>query len=55
MKEAIEIAHIKDKLASLPRGLETRVGVDGLELSGGERQRIAIAGPYTKIKHNFYG
>ncbi len=43
LKEAIEIAHIKDKLASLPRGLETRVGVDGLELSGGERQRIAIA------------
>ena len=24
-------------------GLETKVGVDGLQLSGGERQRIAIA------------
>ena len=43
LKEAIEIAHLNEKLGSLPKGLETRVGVDGLELSGGERQRIAIA------------
>ncbi len=43
LNEAIEIAHLKEKLVSLPKGLETRVGVDGLELSGGERQRIAIA------------
>ena len=43
LKEAIEIAQLNEKLISLPKGLETRVGVDGLELSGGERQRIAIA------------
>ncbi len=43
LKEAIEIAQLNEKLVSLPKGLETRVGVDGLELSGGERQRIAIA------------
>jgi ATP-binding cassette subfamily C protein CydC len=28
---------------SLPRGLDTLVGDDGLKLSGGERQRVAIA------------
>ncbi len=43
LAQAIEIANLNDKLDSLPKGLETRVGVDGLELSGGERQRIAIA------------
>jgi ABC-type multidrug transport system fused ATPase/permease subunit len=30
-------------LRSLPRGLDTLVGDDGLKLSGGERQRVAIA------------
>ena len=43
LKEAIEIAQLNEKLGSLPKGLETKVGVDGLELSGGERQRIGIA------------
>ena len=33
---------------SLPRGLETRVGDDGLKLSGGERQRVAIARAFLK-------
>ena len=30
-------------IASLPEGLETRVGERGLKLSGGEKQRVAIA------------
>jgi len=32
-----------DFVASLPDGLDTLVGDDGLKLSGGERQRLALA------------
>jgi len=41
--KAIELAHLTDFIASLPDGLETRVGERGLKLSGGEKQRVAIA------------
>lgn len=40
---AIEMSNLKDKISSLPMGLQTRVGNDGVKLSGGEKQRIAIA------------
>ncbi|HTZ29212.1 MAG TPA: ABC transporter ATP-binding protein, partial [Streptosporangiaceae bacterium] len=30
-------------IASLPRGLDTRVGARGAAMSGGERQRLALA------------
>lgn len=36
-------AHLEPLLASLPNGLDTRVGENGVRLSGGERQRVAIA------------
>lgn len=41
--EAIRLAHLDAFVASLPRGVETRVGERGLKLSGGEKQRVAIA------------
>lgn len=41
--KAIEMAHLSDFVASLPDGLETKVGERGLKLSGGEKQRVAIA------------
>ncbi|GAA0820185.1 ABC transporter ATP-binding protein/permease [Colwellia asteriadis] len=41
--KAIEMAHLADFVASLPDGLETKVGERGLKLSGGEKQRVAIA------------
>lgn len=43
LDKVIDIAQLKNKLNELPNGIETKVGVDGLQLSGGERQRIAIA------------
>ena len=41
--DACASAGLRAFLRSLPRGLDTLVGDDGLKLSGGERQRVAIA------------
>jgi len=40
---AIDMAHLTKFVASLPDGVETKVGERGLKLSGGEKQRVAIA------------
>lgn len=41
--EACKNANVWDFVASLPEGLDTPCGNQGLSLSGGQRQRIAIA------------
>jgi subfamily B ATP-binding cassette protein MsbA len=41
--EAAKSAHAWDFIESLPEGLATNVGQNGVLLSGGQRQRIAIA------------
>ena len=41
--DACERAVLGDFVRSLPAGLDTPVGEDGLALSGGERQRLALA------------
>lgn len=43
IQRAIQKAYLSEFIASLPEGLETRVGERGLKLSGGEKQRVAIA------------
>lgn len=43
LQHAIEIAQLNDYVASLPDGLDTRVGARGAMLSGGQRQRVSIA------------
>ncbi|WP_156498514.1 ATP-binding cassette domain-containing protein, partial [Oleiphilus sp. HI0079] len=43
VEKAIELAHLKEFVTSLPSGLQTHVGERGLKLSGGEKQRVAIA------------
>lgn len=43
VNQAIELAHLKTFIASLPEGGNTQVGERGLKLSGGEKQRVAIA------------
>ena len=41
--EALEQAHLKEFVESLPQGLDTFVGERGVRFSGGQCQRIAIA------------
>ncbi len=41
--EALQVAQLLDVVESLPQGLETVVGRQGVRLSGGQRQRLAIA------------
>ena len=43
VSQAIDLAHLKDFIESLPEGLGTIVGERGLKLSGGEKQRVTIA------------
>jgi thiol reductant ABC exporter CydC subunit len=40
---ALEVAQLDDWLESLPAGLDSPVGEDGVAVSGGERRRLAVA------------
>lgn len=41
--QALELAQLTEKVASLPQGLKTEVGERGYQFSGGERQRLSLA------------
>jgi subfamily B ATP-binding cassette protein MsbA len=43
IERAAEAAYVAEFAATLPQGLDTRIGERGALLSGGQRQRIAIA------------
>jgi thiol reductant ABC exporter CydC subunit len=43
LRGALRRARLDDWVASLPDGLDTLVGEEGMELSGGQRQRLVIA------------
>jgi ABC-type transport system involved in cytochrome bd biosynthesis fused ATPase/permease subunit len=43
LRAVLEQVGLTDLLASLPRGLDTWIGDDGVRLSGGERQRLSLA------------
>lgn len=39
---AVQLAQLEDFIKSLPKGLDTKVGEQGVRISGGQRQRIGI-------------
>jgi len=39
----IEVAQLKDEIATFPDGLETHIGTRGMSISGGQKQRLALA------------
>lgn len=41
--KALESAKLKELVETLPKGLNTLVGENGIKLSGGQRQRLALA------------
>lgn len=41
--DAIEKASLDEFVATLPKGIDTKVGESGIKLSGGQKQRLAIA------------
>ena len=43
LHEILKRASLDEFVATLPEGLDTRVGESGIKLSGGQRQRLAIA------------
>jgi thiol reductant ABC exporter CydC subunit len=43
LEEALRRARIADWVSSLPDGLDTIVGEEGMHLSGGQRQRLVVA------------
>ena len=45
---AVENANLAEFVASLPDGLDSRVGEHGVRLSGGQKQRISIARVFLK-------
>lgn len=42
------MAHLDEFVSSLPQGLDTIVGTEGVGLSGGQKQRLAIARIFVK-------
>ena len=45
---ALRHAHAEEFVLKLPKGLDTRVGENGLKFSGGQRQRLSIARAFLK-------
>ncbi len=43
VRRALEMAQLRERVDTLPQGLDTLLGERGARLSGGERQRVAVA------------
>ncbi|MDF0663650.1 MULTISPECIES: ABC transporter ATP-binding protein [unclassified Rhizobium] len=53
IEQALELAQLTEKVASLPKALQTEVGERGYQFSGGERQRLSLARTIRAI-HAFF-
>ena len=51
---ATTVANIKEFIESLPLGLNTHIGTDGMGISGGQKQRILIARAVYKNPHYIF-
>ncbi len=40
---AVDIAQLKDEIATFPKGIETQIGTRGMSISGGQKQRLSLA------------
>ncbi len=40
---AIDVAQLKNEIATFPKGLDTPIGTRGMSISGGQKQRLALA------------
>ena len=43
LERALDLSQAREFIAGLPRGLDTRIGDEGVRISGGQRQRISLA------------
>lgn len=43
VREALALAQLENLVRTLPQGMDTMIGENGVRLSGGERQRVGIA------------
>lgn len=48
IERAIDMAQCRGLIESLPHGLDTKLGTEGVYLSGGEQQRIALCRAFLK-------
>jgi ATP-binding cassette subfamily B protein len=40
---AVDVAQLKDEIATFPKGIDTPIGARGMSISGGQKQRLALA------------
>lgn len=43
LRKALTVAHVKDFMKKMPKGVDSIIGEKGVRLSGGEKQRVGIA------------
>ena len=43
LKQALKLSKLEDFVSTLPDGIETSLGDNGIRISGGQKQRVAIA------------
>lgn len=55
LKNAVEVANIKEFIDALPLGYNTKIGMEGVGMSGGQKQRLFIArAVYKNPKYIFF-